>query len=226
VQCEGRFVLGVGSGENLNEHILGDRWPPSDVRQEMLEEAVEVIRQLWEGGSQSFYGEYYTVENARIYTLPERPPEILVAAGGTRAGELAGRIGDGLIATSADKEVVQAFEQAGGDGKTRIGQFACCWAPDEAAARKTAHEWWPTAATKGELNQELPLPAHFEQATALAREEDVAKAIVCGPDPQRHLAKVKEFADAGFTHVYVHQVGPDQEGFFRIYEREVLPRLK
>ena len=221
----GRFFLGVGTGENLNEHILGDHWPPSDVRREMLEEAVEVIRLLWEGGSQSYYGGYYTVENARLYTLPEEPPPIVVAASGPRAAEMAGRIGDGFVGTSADAELLDTFDRAGGKGKPRYGQVSVCYAADEAAARRTAFEYWPIAGLKGELSQELPMPAHFEQAAELVTEDQVAEAIVCGPDPERHLAKIREYADAGYDHVYVHQVGPDQEGFFEFYRREILPQL-
>jgi coenzyme F420-dependent glucose-6-phosphate dehydrogenase len=220
----GRFFLGVGTGENLNEHILGDKWPPSDIRREMLEEAVDVIRLLWEGGSQSHYGDYYVVENARLYTLPEEPPPILVAASGPRAAELAGRIGDGFIGTSPEKEVLQVFEESGGAGKSRYGQLTVCWAKDEAEARRTAFEYWPTAAVRGELSQELPLPAHFEQASRSVTEDQVAEAIVCGPDPERHVAKIRDYVDAGYDHVYVHQVGPDQEGAIDFYRREVLPR--
>ncbi len=221
----GRFFLGVGTGENLNEHILGDKWPPSDVRREMLEEAVEVMRLLWQGGQQSHYGQYYEVENARLYTLPERPVEVMVAASGPRAAELAGRIGDGFVGTGPDTEVMAAFDAAGGAGKPRYGQVTVCYAEDEAQARRTAYEVWPIAGLKGELSVELPLPAHFEQASQNVSEEDVAESIVCGPDPERHLAKIREYVDAGYDHVYVHQVGPDQEGFFRFYQREILPRF-
>lgn len=221
----GRFFLGVGSGENLNEHILGGRWPAADERQEMLQEAVGVIRLLWQGGSQSHRGRYYTVENARLYTRPPQPPPIMVAASGPRAADLAGHIGDGLISTSPDREVVERFRAAGGADKPRYGQFTVCWAAEEAQARRTAYQWWPNAAIAGELSQELPLPAHFEQAAGMVREEDVAESVVCGPDPAPHLAKIQAFAAAGFDHVYVHQVGPDQEGFFRFYQQEVLPKL-
>ena len=221
----GRFFLGVGSGEALNEHILGDRWPETEVRLEMLEEAVEVIRLLWQGGVQSHHGKHYTVENARIYTLPEEPTEIMVAASGPNAGELAGRIGDGLISTSPDKKVVQTFEGAGGAGKPRYAQATVCWAADEASARKTALELWPNSAIPGELGQELPQPAHFEQAAKLVTEDKVAESVVCGPDPEKHAQNLQTFIDAGFDHVYVHQVGPDQEGFIRFYQREILPRF-
>jgi coenzyme F420-dependent glucose-6-phosphate dehydrogenase len=221
-----RFFLGVGSGENLNEHILGDRWPEVDVRQEMLEEAVEVIRLLWQGGLQSHHGRHYTVENARIYTLPEEPPPVMVAGGGPKATELAGRIGDGFFGLVPDPEVIAQFERAGGKGKPRFGQLHVCWAESEQEARRTAFEWWPTAAVSGNLNWELPLPSHFEEAAARATEEQVAENVICGPDPERHLEAVREFADAGYDHVYVHQVGPDQEGFLRFFQRELAPRLE
>ena len=218
----GRFFLGVGSGENLNEHVLGDRWPPGEVRLEMLEEAVEDMRQLWQGGYQSHHGRHYTVENARIYTLPEEPPPLLVAASKEGAAELAAR-NDGLIGTAPDEDVLKAFAAGGGKGKPAYGQVTVCWANTEDEAKKTACEWWPNAAVKGDLSQELALPLHFEQAAKMVNEDDVAEAVVCGPDPEAHLAKIREYEDAGYDHVYVHQVGPDQEGFFDFYQREVLP---
>jgi G6PDH family F420-dependent oxidoreductase len=221
----GRFILGVGAGENLNEHVLGQHWPEADVRQEMLEEAVEVIRLLWQGGQQSHYGKYYTVENARLYTLPDEPPPIIVAASGPKGADLAGRIGDGLCATSPDKDTVQKFEKAGGKGKPRFAELTVCWAETEAKARRTAREFWPNAAIKGELTQILPAPAHFEQASKMVTEEDVAKEILCGPNPKPHFAKLEEYAEAGFDHVWVHQVGPNQEGLFRFYEEEIFPKL-
>jgi G6PDH family F420-dependent oxidoreductase len=221
----GRFFLGVGSGENLNEHILGDHWPPADIRLEMLEEAVEVIRLLWQGEEETYLGAYYTVENARIYTLPDEPPPIYVAASGEKAAELAGRIGDGLISTTPDRELVKKFDSAGGQGKPRYGQVAVCWAREEAEARRTAYEWWPTAAIPGSLHADLPTPDHFESAAKLVREEDVAKTMVCGPDREKHIAEIRKMVDAGYEYIYIHQIGPDQEGFFRFYEREVLPEF-
>ncbi len=217
-----RFFLGVGTGENLNEHILGDRWPAADVRLEMLEEAVDIIRLLWDGGTQSYYGAFFTVENARIYTLPEKLPPIVMAAGGVQSADTAGRIADGLVSTAPDSDLVQTFESAGGSGKPRYGQMTVCWAESEEKAKRTATEYWPIAAFKGEVNQELPLPAHFEQLASMVREEDVAERIACGPDPEKHLSLIKKYADAGYDHIYVHQVGPDQEGFFRFYEKEIL----
>jgi len=221
----GRFLLGVGAGENLNEHIIGAGWPSATVRREMLREAVEVIRELWRGESVDHYGEYYTVEDARIYSVPKQLPPIYVAASGEKSAQLAGEIGDGYIGTSPEGELVQKFDASGGHGKPRYAQVTVCYAQDEAEARRMAYEIWPNSALRGELTVELPLPRHFEQASKMAREEDVAKMIVCGPDPERHIEKIRQYEEAGFDHIYVHQVGPDQDGFFRFYEREVLPML-
>jgi coenzyme F420-dependent glucose-6-phosphate dehydrogenase len=220
----GRFFLGVGSGENLNEHILGDHWPPAPVRQDMLAEAIAVIRQLWEGGYQSFDGTYYTVENARIYTLPEEPPGIILAAAGPAAATLAGEVADGLWTVSPEAELIEKFTEAGGSGP-RYGQVTVCWAANEDEAKKTAHEWWPNAGIGGELSQELPLPRHFEQAAKLVTPEDLAEKLPLGPDSDRHAESIKAFVDAGYDHVYIHQIGPDQEGFFDFWEKELRSRL-
>jgi coenzyme F420-dependent glucose-6-phosphate dehydrogenase len=220
----GRFFLGVGSGENLNEHILGDHWPPTPVRQDMLAEAIAVIRQLWEGGYQSFDGRYFTVENARIYTLPEEPPAIVMAAGGPSAAELAGQVADGIWSVAPKAELLDTYKQAGGNGP-RYGQVKMCWAASEDDAKKTLSEWWPNAGIGGELSQELPLPRHFQQAAALVTPEDLAEKVPHGPDPEQYVEQVKAFVDAGFTHVYLHQIGPDQEGFFEFFRKELAPRL-
>ena len=221
----GRFFLGVGTGENLNEHILSERWPPHDIRLAMLEEAVDIIRTLWSGETTSYWGNFYSVEDARIYTLPEEVPPIMVAAGGEAAVEAAGQIGDGFISTSPKAELVQQFQASGGDGKPCYGQVTVCWAESEKEARRTAYEQWPNSALTGELTQELRTVAHFEQAAKMVSEDDVAQKIVCGPDCQHHLENIQKFIDAGYDHVYIHQVGPDQEGFFKFYESEILPEL-
>lgn len=221
----GRFFLGLGSGENLNEHIVGRRWPSVDVRHEMLEEAVTVIRQLWQGGYQDHRGRHYEVENARLYTLPEPLPPIHIAASGPKSAELAARLGDGLITSEMDPGVVKKFIEAGGEGKPRYAELTVCWGQDEAEARRTALALWPIAAFAGPLTTELPLPAHFQAAARMVTEDEIAQTVLCGPDPGRHVAALQQHAEAGYTHVCVHQVGPDQEGFFRFYEREVLPRV-
>jgi G6PDH family F420-dependent oxidoreductase len=195
------------------------------MRLEMLEEAVQVIRLLWEGKLCSHRGVYYEVDRARIYTLPPEPPPIVVAAGGPTAVELAGRIGDGLVMTKPDGDMVERYRSAGGRGKPCYAEATVCWAREEREARRIALEYWPTAAIASDLNQELPLPSHFEAAGESVTEDTIAELVVCGPDPERHVAKIREYADAGFDHVCIHQVGPDQEGFLRFYERDVLPQL-
>jgi G6PDH family F420-dependent oxidoreductase len=223
----GRFRLGVGTGENLNEHILGDRWPETDVRREMLEEAIEVMRLLWQGGMQSWRGKHYTVEQACIYSLPDETPEILVAASGPKSIELAGRVGDGYVGLAPEKENVEKFKQAGGEGKPVVGQIEVCWAESEDAAVDTVHEWWPQTALGGELTYELKLPAHFEQACELVTKDDIRESpIPLGPDVDKHVEGIKQFVDAGYTHVYVHQLGPDQAGMLSFYENEVLPKIR
>jgi G6PDH family F420-dependent oxidoreductase len=221
-----RFFLGVGSGENLNEHIAGDRWPPYDIRLAMLEESIEVMRCLWDGETVSHWGKYYTVEDAKLFTRPEQPPAIFMAAGGPTSAKAAGRLADGLIATSPDKELVHAFEKGGGAGKPCYGKFTVCWAKTSQEAKHIVHKTWPTNPLAGELHQELRTVEHFEQATKRFTEEETAEGVVCGPDPADHIGGIQKFVDAGFEYVYVHQVGPDQEGFFKFYAREVLPHFE
>jgi G6PDH family F420-dependent oxidoreductase len=220
----GRFRLGVGSGENLNEHILGDRWPPAGERLEMLEEAVEVMRELWKGAVTSHEGKHYRVVGARIYTLPNEPPPVLVSAFGPKAMALAARIGDGYVGTAPDADLVARYEKEGGTGP-KIAAVKVCWGEDEAVARKTAYELWPTTGVPGELSQELAMPAHFEQAASLVTEKQVAEKIACGPDPARHIAAIREYVEAGYDEIYVGQVGDDLSGFVDFYQREVLPEF-
>jgi coenzyme F420-dependent glucose-6-phosphate dehydrogenase len=222
----GRFFLGVGTGENLNEHVLGDRWPSHEERLEMLEEAVGVIRKLWAGGLVSHRERHYTVDRARLYTLPDKPPPIAVAAAGPEAAELAGRIGDALVSTAPNKELVQSFEQAGGDGKPCYGQLTVCYADDRDEAVETAFEAWPNAALGGELGQELALPRNYRSATETLTPEQVTLSVVCSPDPDEHRDAIDQFERAGFDRIYVHQVGRDQRSFFDFYEREILPALE
>jgi coenzyme F420-dependent glucose-6-phosphate dehydrogenase len=221
----GRFFLGLGTGENLNEHVLGDRWPTPGTRREMLEEAVQVIRGLWRGELFDHHGRFYTVEGARLYSRPDESPPILIAGSGTVAAELAGRIGDGFIGVAPDRELLQTFDRGGGAGKPKYAEIDVCWAAGEAEARKTAFEIWPNTSIPGELAAELPLPRHFEQAAKMVSQDDVGDKVVCGPDAERHLARIREYAQAGYDHIWIHQVGPDQEGFFEFYGQEVLPKI-
>jgi coenzyme F420-dependent glucose-6-phosphate dehydrogenase len=183
------------------------------------------MRLLWQGGMQTHYGEHYVVENARVYDLPAEPVKVMIAASASRAATLAGRVGDGLIGTSPRKETVASFDEAGGQGKPRYGQVTLCWAEDESEAVRTAHRLWPTSAMPGQLSQELALPAHFEQAAQLVTEEAIAGEIPCGPDPARILDAIRQYEDAGYTHIYLHQIGPQQDAFLRFCRREILPAL-
>jgi G6PDH family F420-dependent oxidoreductase len=221
----GRFVFGVGTGEALNEHIFGDRWPPADVRLDMLEEAIGVIRRLWTGESVTHRGAHYTVEDARIFDQPDEDIPILVSAFGEKAAEVAARCGDGLWTTGASADIVKSFETGGGRGP-RWSQVSLCWAADRDEAIDTVHRIWPTTAVPGQLSQDLRTVAHFETAVSIVTREMVAESMPCGPDPEPVLAKAREAIDAGIDHVYFHQIGPDQAGFFRFWERELAPHLK
>ncbi|MBT2387770.1 LLM class F420-dependent oxidoreductase [Streptomyces sp. ISL-11] len=225
VLLDGRFRLGVGSGEALNEHILGDAWPQASVRLEMLEEAVQVMRLLFEGGQVSHHGKHYTVENARLYTVPDEPVPIDVSAFGPAATEVAGRIGDGLLTTRPDAEAVERFRRSGGGQKPVVGGVKVCWGPDREAAEVTAHRLWAVEQLPGELPQVLPTPAHFEQAAELVPRERVTAKVTCGDDVEEHVAALRAYADAGFDRVHVSQIGPEQRGFFDFYRTKVLPRL-
>ncbi|MFD1150027.1 TIGR03557 family F420-dependent LLM class oxidoreductase [Saccharothrix hoggarensis] len=225
VQCRGGFTLGVGTGEALNEHILGDRWPSAPERLEMLEEAVEVMRALWTGKEVTHRGRHYTVENARLYTLPPSPVPVYVSAFGPKAADVAGRIGDGLCSTMPDPSLIEKFRAAGGDGKPTQAGFKVCHAETAEAGVKTAHRLWPNEHLPGELAQVLPTPRHFEQASTLVTEEAVASALPVGPDPEPYVDAVREYADAGYDEVYVQQIGPDQERFFAFWAESVAPEL-
>jgi len=221
---EGRFHLGLGAGENLNEHVVGRGWPPARVRHEMLAEAIDVMRTLWSGGYHSHEGKHYSVHDARIYTLPDAPPPVHVAVSGAKSIALAARTGDGMVAVQPSSDLIASFESAAGKGKPRYGQIAVSVDDDEAIARRYAHARFRFSAPGWKVMAELPNPINFEAATAHVREEDVAERIPCGPDPERHAAAIREWTDAGFDRVAVVQVG-EPERFFQMWERELRPRL-
>jgi G6PDH family F420-dependent oxidoreductase len=224
---DGRFCLGVGTGEALNEHILGVRWPEADERLEMLEESVEVIRKLWDGGVHNHNGRHYRVERARVYDLPDQPPPILVSGFGPKAIDVAARIGDGFVTVQPDADAVKQFRSGAKAPDVLVqGGTKVCWAADEAQARKTAHRLWANDALPGELAQVLPTPQHFEQASQLVTEEMIAGQTPCGPDVERHVQALQEYADAGFDELYVQQIGPEQDAFFEAYGEHVLPRFR
>jgi G6PDH family F420-dependent oxidoreductase len=226
IQLGGRFCFGVGSGEALNEHIFSDRWPEADERLEMLEEAVEVIRTLWRGGVQDHRGRHYRVENCRIYDLPDEQPPIVMSGFGPKSIDLAARIADGYVTMGPDRDAVERFRSGGGNGKLVQGGVKVCFDRDESSAVKTVHRLWPNEALPGELAQILPTPKHFEQASELVTEEMLAESVTCGPDIDRHLQTIREYADAGFDELYVGQIGPNQSAFFEAYREQVLPRAR
>lgn len=226
VQLGGRFVLGVGSGEALNEHVLGDPWPSVGVRLEMMEEAVEVIRLLHQGKMISHHGAYYEVQEARLYTLPEQPVPIYVSAFGPQAAELAARIGDGMCTTMPDAEIIKTFRESGGGSKPVQAGTKVNWDRDADAALDEAQRLWGNEGLPGQLAQILPRPQDFEDAMTLVPKDAVAEAFTCGPDVDKHVAQLKEYVDAGADEIYVQQIGPDLDGFFAAYEKDVLPALR
>ncbi|MET9508196.1 TIGR03557 family F420-dependent LLM class oxidoreductase [Streptomyces flavidovirens] len=222
---DGRFRLGVGTGEALNEHILGGAWPSTRVRLEMLEEAVQLIRNLFDGNEVSHEGKHYTVENARLYTVPDEHVPIDISAFGAKAMSLASRIGDGLITMAPEEEPVTRFRTGGGGSKPVSGGTKVCYGPDRDEAVRTVHRLWPNAQLPGELGQVLPVPRHFEQASTLVTEDMVASNVVCGDDTDAHVRGLLAYADAGFDRAYVNQIGPDQREFFDFYRTKVLPQV-
>jgi coenzyme F420-dependent glucose-6-phosphate dehydrogenase len=219
-----RFAFGVGTGEALNEHILGHRWPPPEVRLAMLDEAVHVMRRLWSGDTVDHHGEIYSVENARLFDPPDHPISLIVSGFGTAAAELAGRIGDGYWGHGTDRGLVESYERAGGTGP-RYAQLHVCVGPDERQCRKTVHQVWPNAALPGQLAQELPTWTHFEQVAELVTEDDVAERVHCGPDPGPIIEKARTMLETGYDHVYLHQIGHDQAALFDLWDTELRDAL-
>jgi G6PDH family F420-dependent oxidoreductase len=218
----GRFFLGVGTGENLNEHVLGDRWPNATTRRRMLEEALDVMRDLWSGELISHQGEFFEVDTARLYSLPDEPPPVVIAASGQAAAEMAGEMGDGLVSTAPDEEVVAAFREAGGGGKPTYAEISVAFDRSRDAGLERAAATWPLNGIPGELSQELPLPRHFEQAAGGVQPADLRDQVPAGPDAGPYLEAIERFAKAGFDHVALHQIGEDQAGFIEFARRELL----
>ncbi|WP_328734673.1 LLM class F420-dependent oxidoreductase [Streptomyces bobili] len=224
VMTGGRFRLGVGSGEALNEHILGDAWPPAHVRLDMLEEAIQVMRRLFTGEEVNHSGTHYTVENARLYTVPDEPVPIDISGFGPKATSLASRVGDGYITMMPQDTMVEQFRKGGG-AKLVSGGTKVCYGPDREEAVRTVRKLWSNQLLPGEMGQILPTPSHFEQLEPLITQEMVAENTVCGDDVDDHVTALKAFADAGFDRIYVNQIGPDQRAFFDFYRTKVLPQL-
>jgi G6PDH family F420-dependent oxidoreductase len=224
---DGRFTLGLGAGENLNEHIVGGHWPITGLRHEMLDEAVEIIRALWAGDTVTYRGKHFDVESAKVWDLPETAPPIGIAVSGPASCRLAGRHGDAMIAVEPRPELGEMFNAAGGSGKPRIGQIALSYDPDQQAAVKRAMDQFRWFTGGWRVNAELPVPTSFDQAARTVREQDVAAQMPCGPDVGLHVAGIREFKTAGFTHVALVQVGGNtQEQFIEWAATELLPALR
>ena len=224
IMFQGRFFLGLGTGERLNEHIVTDAWPSNARRQAMLEEAVELIRLLWEGGTQTFEGRFFTVDRARIYSLPPDPPPIYLGALGRRAARLVGRIGDGLISVSPSADI-RAFDESGGAGKPRHGELYVCCAETRERAIETVMRQWPLPGLPPGILTELATPSQFSEAAQSVTPEALKGSVVLGPDPTEHIQAIERYAQAGFDHVHIHQIGPDQLSAVRLYEREILSQV-
>jgi G6PDH family F420-dependent oxidoreductase len=224
---DGRFTLGLGAGENLNEHIVGGQWPIAALRHEMLEEAVEIIRALWAGSSVTYRGQHFDVESAKVWDLPATPAPIGIAVSGPSSCRLAGKLADVMIAVEPRPELGAQFDRAGGTGKPKIGQIALSYDTDEANGVKRAMEQFRWFTGGWRVNAELPLPASFEQASRTVTEADVTKQMPCGPDVQRHAEGIRAFEAAGFTHLALIQVGADTQGEFIDWAAsELLPALR
>jgi G6PDH family F420-dependent oxidoreductase len=220
----GSFALGVGTGEALNEHIVGQHWPSAEVRLEMLAEAVEVIRELFTGRLVTHAGTHYQVETARLYSIPDEPPPILMSGFGENAIKLAAQIADGYMCVQPNADFVRLYRESGGGDRIVQGGLKVCWGPDAAKARQVMHRLWPTDQVPGEAAQLLPLPRHFGQLAQLVSPDMITAP--CGPDLDEHLKGISAYADAGFDEVFIGQVGSDHEGFFEFYAQDVLPRLR
>jgi G6PDH family F420-dependent oxidoreductase len=223
----GRFTLGLGAGENLNEHVIGGGWPSPGLRHQRLSEAVQIIRELFGGGYVSFHGKHFDVDRAKLYDLPDSPVPIGIAVSGPESISLAADQADAMIATEPDGSLVGRFNRAGGSGRPKYGQLPVCYDGDEGAARKRARELWRWATSGWPVMSELPSPRGFDAASSHITEDDVAELVPCGPDIARHVTAARKFTEAGFTHLALVQVGGDQQDKFMTWAaNELLPALR
>lgn len=223
----GRFTLGLGAGENLNEHVIGGGWPMAHVRHERLDEAVQIIRALFTGDYVSFRGRHFRVERARLYDLPGTPPPIGLAVSGPESVQLAAEHADCMIATEPSAGLVRGFDAIGGADKPKYGQIAVCYNRDEKAARARARELWRWSVAGWPVMSELPDPRAFGAATQTVREEDIAELVPCGPDVEPYVKAVREWVSAGFTHIALVQVGAEgQHDFISWARTDLLPALR
>lgn len=226
---EGRFLLGLGSGENLNEHVTGQGWPPVSVRLEMFAEALDIITELFGGDYVDYVGEHYRVTAAKLWDVAETPPQIGIAVSGPQSCRLAGAKADALIAVEPDASLGEMFDAAGGTGKPRIGQLPICYDTDRDTAINRAHDLFRWFGGGWKVNADIPGTAGFDAASRFVRKDDVAESIPCGSDTGAVVEAVRAFTDAGFTHVALVQIGggsEHQDPFFEWSRQELLPALR
>ncbi|WP_138734948.1 TIGR03557 family F420-dependent LLM class oxidoreductase [Modestobacter excelsi] len=220
-----RFTLGIGSGERLNEHVVGGGWPAVRIRHHMLREALEIINLLWQGGYQSYEGEYLTLEDARVWDLPEQLPVIAVASGGPGASKLAAEYGSGLFATEPKRELVEAYAEHGGSGP-RYAEVPMSWATTEDAAVQAALQTSRWALTGWPVMSELPNPVNFDAASSTVDAEDIRGQFSVGPDLDVHVQQAQPYVDAGFDHIVLQNTGPDPDGFLAVCRDELIERVR
>lgn len=225
ILSDGRFTLGVGSGERLNEHVVGRGWPPVHIRHEMFRESLEIIRLLWEGGYKSYEGKHLTLEDARVFDLPETLPEIAVAVGGVQAAKIAAELGDGLFATEPKQDYVQTFRDAGGSGSL-YAEVPLSYAKDEDEAAESAREKFRFGLTGWKVQAELPNPVNFDAATAFITAEHMKENFGCGPDAKTHLGVAQGFVDAGYDHLALINAGPDPDAFFEFFANDLADKVR
>ncbi len=225
VMLEGRFLLGVGTGENLNEHVIGKGWPPFDIRLEMLEESIKIMRLLWQGKMTTFFGKYYTIDSAKIYTKPQNSIPIIFSAYGPKAAKTGAKLGDGFITSGPNQKLVEQFEKNGGRGKPKFAQISVCFAQDRQKAKEIMLNYWPTSALPKPLNTELKLPGHFANTAKLISADEASKDVPIGKDREGILDSIKKYRDAGFDNLYIHNIGPNQLEFIEFARKEILPNF-
>jgi G6PDH family F420-dependent oxidoreductase len=225
ILADGRFTLGVGSGERLSEHVVGHGWPAVHIRHQMFRESLEIIRLLWQGGYQTYEGRHLTLEDARVFDLPETLPKIIVASGGPQASRLAAELGDGLFTTEPRADLIQAFTDAGGEGP-RYTEVPMAYGATEDEAAEHARQLFRFGLTGWKVQAELPNPVNFDAATATITAEHMREAFACGPDTGKQLQVAQQFVDGGYDHLALINAGPDVDGFFDHFGKELAEPLR
>ena len=222
---EGRFTLGVGAGERLNEHVVGRGYPSVRIRHEMLREALEIIRLLWRGGYQSYDGRYLSLDDARVFDLPDTPPTIAVACSGLASLRIAADLGDGIFATEPKADLVTGFRDAHGAGPA-YAEVPMSWAKDVDAAVESAWQTSRWALGGWKVMSELPNPVNFDAASATVTADDIRGQFACGPDVDVHVEAARTYVDAGFDHLVLQNVGPDPDGFIDFFATDLAERIR